>query len=361
VRITGDWSKFEGTIEHTTTNIWLPLDATGGIPNGTLDIASGCTVTNVVKSFTIGKLTGAGALAHPIANFRNKDAVTGSNTWRVGNSSESLGNFSFAGKITDGGGTNKANFVKIGTCRMTVTGAWDNTGTSTIQAGELKLSSKGTLGNGNLSVTKGATLSGTAMLTNSQATINGIVSPGSSSSVAVGAIDFGGKNVIVSNTGEIIVCAGKCATETANGCSSLTNIGKMTVNGMVTVNISASQTLKEGDSIRVWTANTNAGTPKLNPETKVVNAEQGLYWDDSRLSEGLLFVTSQAPVGINEINASSHVRAQVFSLNGQHLTTVESSFADIEQTVRKSNPAPGIYIIRMTDGKAVLTRKIIIK
>ncbi len=361
VRITGDWSKFTGTIKHTNTNIWLPLDASTGLPNGTLDIASGCTVTNVCQSFTIGKLTGNGALAHPIANFRNKDAVTGNNTWRVGNSSDDLGNFTFAGKITDGGGTNKANFVKIGTCKMTVSGAWDNTGTVTVQAGQLQLNSKAVLGTGTLTVNSGALLSGMANLTNSRYTINGTVNPGLNSNSPTGVISFGGNDMTVGTNGEIMVCARKCATETTDGCSSLQNIGKMTMNGMVTVNIYANNELQEGDSIRIWTANTTSGTPHLNPLTKVVDAEKGLYWDDSRLSEGLLFVTTEAPVGIQTLKDNSYVQAQVFSINGAFVANVEGSYDQIEEAVRRSNPTPGIYVIRITDGKATETRKILIK
>ncbi len=111
VRITGNWSQFEGTIKHTNTDIWLPLDATSGIPKGTLNIASGCTVTNVCKAFTIGCLTGSGSLAQPVANFQNSSAVSGNNTWNVGNSDGK--DFSFAGTITDNNSSNKVLFNKV--------------------------------------------------------------------------------------------------------------------------------------------------------------------------------------------------------------------------------------------------------
>ncbi len=361
VRITADWSKFTGTIKHTTKDIWLPLDASTGLPNGTLDIASGCTVTNVCKTFTIGKLTGSGSLAHPVANFQNSSAVTGNNTWRVGNSSDELGNFTFAGTITDGGQTNKANFVKIGTCKMTVSGAWDNTGTVQVQAGQLHLSSKAVLGKGTLTVLANATLSGIATLTNSATTINGTINPGLNENSPTGSIDFSGKNVTVGTNGEILICARQCATETSNGCSSLTNIGKMTMNGKVTVNIYGQNTLAEGDSIRIWTSSSTTGTPKLNSKCFVIDAEKGLYWDDSRLNEGLLFVTKEVPSAISTITAGSNVRAQVFSLNGHKIANVEGNYDMIEERVRQANPNPGVYLIRISDGKAVETRKILIK
>ncbi len=361
VRITGDWSQFTGTIKHTNTNIWLPLDASTGLAKGTLDIASGCGVTNVCKTFAIGKLTGQGMLAHPVANFQNQNAVNGSNTWRVGNSSEELGDFTFAGKIHDDGGTNKANFQKVGTCKMTVTGAWDNSGTVTVQAGRLHVGAKGVLGTGTLTVAAGAMLSGVPSLTNSAYTINGTVRPGNTDNSTSGVMSFGGKNVTVGAKGEIIIGASGCTTDEAAGCTTLSNIGRMTMNGMVTVNVSENNTFAEGDSIRIWSSSSITGTPKLNPETVIVDAAQGLYWDDSRLKEGLLFVTTKVPVGINEISSHSDVKAQVFSLNGTSVTTVEGDYEAIEDAVRKSALPKGVYVIRISDGKATETRKILVR
>ena len=363
VRITGDWSAFTGTIKHTNTSIWLPLDASTGLPNGTLDIAAGCTVTNVAKSFAIGKLTGNGSLGHPVANFRNKDAVSGNNTWIVGNSSDELGDFTFNGTLTDGGSGNKAIFHKVGTCKMTVGGAWTNSGVIQIKEGELNTKAKSCLGTGSLTVAKGALLSGVGSLTNSTSTINGMVRPGVTATTSTGALDFGGKNVTVNASGEIIVTARKCAgakaSSTGNGCSTLLNIGTMKMNGSVTVNISSTHELAVGDSIRVWVAEKNSGTPTLN--TYVIDEAQGLYWDDSRLGEGLLFVTDQVPTSITSIAASSKVKAQVLSLSGMVLKSAETSYENAEQLISDSDIPAGVYLIRMTDGKATITRKIIKK
>ena len=293
VRITGNWSGFYGTIKHTNKDIWLPLDNSNGLPNGTLNIASGCTVTNVCQTFTIGKLTGDGNLAHPVANFRNRDAVSGSNTWRVGN--DTLGDFSFNGKITDGGGSNKANFQKIGECKMTVGGVWDNTGTVVVNGGTLFVKQSACLGKGALTVGKDGTLSGLGSLTNSAYTVNGTLQPGLTATSTIGLMDFGGKNLTVSASGNLVVNASKCATDkvssSSNGCSSLANIGVMKMNGTVTVNVSASHTLVVGDSIRLWSAKSFSGSPKL--ATDVIDAAAGLYWDDSRIKEGLLFVVER--------------------------------------------------------------------
>ena len=63
------------------------------------------------------------------------------------------------------------------------------------------------------------------------------------------------------------------------------------MNGYVTVNMYDGYTLAEGDSIRLWSAAKTTGTPKL--KTKVIDAKAGLYWDDSRINEGLLFVVKR--------------------------------------------------------------------
>ncbi len=301
VRITGDWSKFQGTVKVTNTSITLPLDNSFGMPAATLDIAENCNVNNVMKSFKIGKLTGKGNLCAPNSNYQNQTAVSGNNTWIVGN--DTLGDFSFAGKITDNGG-NRAFFEKVGSCKMTVSGVWDNYGTVKISAGELYTRNNSCLGKGVLTVMPDAILSGTGSLTNNGYTINGIVSPGLLSTSATGAIDFGGKNMTVGANGIIRVTARKCASEKIsandNGCSTLMNIGKMICNGTVEVSVSESHSLVVGDSIRVWNAVSSTGTPKL--ASNVLDPSKRLAWDDSRLDEGLLFVVeaTNIPGDVNE-------------------------------------------------------------
>ena len=307
VRITGDWSAFKGTIKHTTSNITLPLDNSYGIPNGTLDIAENCNVNNVCHPYHVGKLTGKGTLLGPGPDFQSQNGVTGTNFWIAGN--DTLGNFTFEGKLSDNGGTNVAHFEKTGTCKMTVAGVWTNNGTIRITGGELFTRSGSCLGKGSLTVSKDAKLTGLGSLTNASYTINGTVQPGLLATIPTGAIDFGGKNVTVNATGVIKVTASSCATElitaTTNGCSTLLNINKMTCNGTVEVSVTATNTLQVGDSIRIWVANTNSGKPNL--ASKIIDSAKGLYWDDSRLNEGLLFVTDQYDGVIGDVDNDGQV------------------------------------------------------
>lgn len=307
VRITGNWSAFEGTIKHTTTNIWLPLDNSTGIPNGTLDVASGCGVTNVAKTYTIGKLTGGGSLNHPISNFQNQTAVTGTNTWRVGNSWEKNGDFTFDGIIHDDGGTNKSNFEKIGNCKMTIGGKWDHTGTTTISEGEVYFKSGSTLGKGSLSLAAGARMYGVTAtdkpLTNSSYTINGELQPGTNPTISTSSsvINFGGKNVTFGAKSRLVV--GLQKNIKSNGTidiqnASIANISKLTFANGATIapfileKYWADLTTDENqpDEFTLWTGvnNVNINLSNLNFELPALNSWN--YWDTSRMNEGVLLI-----------------------------------------------------------------------
>ena len=315
VRITGDWSQFEGTVKHTNKEIWLPLDATSGIPRGTLDIAEGCTVTNVAKAFTIGKLTGKGSLAQPVANFQNKNAVSGSNTWNVGNSD--LGDFTFNGTFTDGGGSNKCIFNKVGSCKMTVTGKSNHSGTTTVKDGELYVKSGATIGSGALTVNNGATLSGittaAAPLTNSSVTINkgATLQVGASETATTGAMYFGGKNVTFAKGATL-----RLGVSRAGGNTSIKNIGKLTMNATISLYIPENHTLAVGDEVTLWEATSVTGTPTLES----LYIAEGLYWDVSELALGKLKVTAEVPDGISAIANRKPLNNKYYNLNGQQIT-----------------------------------------
>ena len=312
VRITGDWSKFEGTIKHTTTGIWLPLDATTGIPKGTLDIAEGCTVTNVAKAFAIGRLTGKGSLAHPVANFQNSNAVSGSNTWNVGNSDDL--DFTFAGTFTDGGGSNKAIFNKVGSCKMTVSGKSDHSGATAVKGGELFVKSGATIGKGALTVAKGATLAGVTTkavpFTNASVSIaaGGTVRVGASETSATGSMFFNDKNVTFNSGSKLILnVASKSAYNTLKG------IGRLTMNGTIQLNILPSQTLAVGDELILWEATSVSGTPQLES----LYIAEGLYWDVSELNVGKLKVTDEVPSGISSTAAGTAAETDLYTIDGR--------------------------------------------
>jgi hypothetical protein len=328
VRITGDWSTFAGTIKHTTSSIILPLDNSTGMPNATLNVASGCSVSNVAKSFKIGKLVGSGSLIQPVSNFKSQSSVSGSNTWVVGNSSDDLGDFKFEGTIDDAGGSNKSNFEKIGSCKMTTTGVWTTTGTVKVTGGELHFNSGSTLGSGALSVAAAGTLSGVTKsgtpLTNSSVTVNGTVQPGSTATAYTGTIEFNNVNVTFNKNSVLAVNAKRGATASINGCATISGVNKLTMNGVVRVTLLDDNTLVKGDSIRLWTATSFAGTPSF----EFVNSSASV-WDTSKISSGILVYN-----GIKgDLNGDGEVTSTDITILADYIlgntTSISKSAADI--------------------------------
>lgn len=316
VRITGDWRDFYGIIRHTTKNIWLPLDNSTGMANATLDLADGCTATNVSKTFTIGKLTGKGSLAHPTSNFQNQSTVSGSNTWKVGNSLEN-GDFTFEGTITDAGGSTKANFEKIGTCMMTVKGAWNNSGSVKISDGTIKITGASVaLGTGALSVAEGATLTGssTSALKNSSVVINGVLRPILTESTALGKITFNNQNVNISSTGTLRLNISKASTSastTSGDC--IRNINALTINGTISLQF-VDYTPNVGDEIRLWT-----GVKSFTGKPTIVCDDSNIILDASRLSEGVLVVKSTDASGIDTILADDNDASKIYTVDGKYV------------------------------------------
>ena len=328
VRITGDWSQFQGTVKHTTSSICLPLDGSAGMANATLDIGEGCSVSNVCKSFAIGRLTGKGSLLQPIANFQNQNAVSGSNTWNVGNSWETGGDFTFDGTFKDDGGSNKCLFNKVGTCKMTVSGKSTHSGATRIRGGELYIKSGATLGTGTLSVEKGATLSGTTQssgnLTNSSVSVanGGTLRIGSSPTAVSGMMRFGGKDVTFNKGAVLELGVANAATGTNTGGCSIQNISKLTMNGTIRLHYAPTLTenLAVGDSIVLWKDVTSfEGTPTL--ESEIIDDAQCLVWDTTDLHKGILRVAYDATTNIGPDIAGQRHSQTIYTLDGRRIST----------------------------------------
>lgn len=350
VRITGNWSQFEGTVRHITNSICLPLDGTAGIPKGTLYLGNGCSVSNVAKSFTIGKLTGKGQLLQPIANFSNQSAVNGSNTWNVGNSFETNGDFTFDGIFTDAGGANKCIFNKVGTCKMTVTGKSNHSGATTISEGTLHLSSSATLGTGELTIAKGATLTGVTSsdvaLSNSKTTVNGTLQVGNNANSSTGLLNFGGQNVIFNSNATYLLVARKCASAkkstSGNGCAMIDNVGTLRMNGTISVQLASSHTLQAGDSIRIFSATRASGTPTFD-----LPAIEGLEWDTTHWKEGYLHLKTKTNITTPSY-PETPVSVTVYSISGQRLSTFNCIRSKAEEfATSNTSIAPGICILHI--------------
>ena len=329
-QITGNWSEFEGivTCKVHSSDTRFTLDNGYGMPKGTMNIPAGVELQNSGRTYRIGKVTNTGSLGGSCTFSSSSSA--GANTWQVGDDTD----WSWGGKVTS-----NANFTKMGQGRLTYTGTSDNTGNVTISQGEL-LVSQGVLGTGRLVVSQGATLSGINTdkkpLINSTITINGTLHPGNSANAYIGTLFFGGKNVTLSNTAVYEINARSCATATNPGCTSIAGIGTLTMNGTLRLNVVDGNTLKAGDSIRVWSAASVAGTPNLE-------LPAGIVWDTSRLNEGLLFVVSVSD-GISSVTVSEKQPADIYDLNGRLVR---------KNATNTEGLRGGVYIIR---GRKIVVR-----
>lgn len=332
-QLKGNWSQFSGTVKATTSsNARFPLDNSYGLPNATLDLSSGMTVVNSGKTFAIGQVTGTGTLGGTATYSSATSSAI--NTWRVGNEQD----FAFDGTVSS-----NANFVKTGNGTMRVTGAWDNTGNTTIEQGTLMLATGSALGKGMLTVGKEGTLRGinstTNPLTNSAFTINGTVQAGISSTATSGVISFNGKNVTFNTGSCYTVGVGGVPTKLSPRSAIIKDVARLTLNGTLAVFLRSSYVPMAGDSIRVFEAQAFQGTPTLS----LPSLADRLEWDTSRLAEGLLFV--RVADNITRPSAIGPASPQdIYNLRGQMVRR--------QATTLQGLPS-GIYFIR--------GRKIVIK
>ncbi|MCM1312662.1 MAG: autotransporter-associated beta strand repeat-containing protein [Bacteroides sp.] len=337
-----DLREFEGTIvaDSRQGDGRFAFSTSYGIPNGTIEILSHVVLQNEGKTMRIGRLAGTGSLGG-YSSFSNNGAYIAP-TWQVGNDE----NWSWSGKITD-----FAHFVKVGSGKMTLSGKDnDYTGNTTVSEGELHFNSGVSLGTGKLIVNEGATLSGstgnTSALSNSSVTINGTLQVGLTPTITSGVINFGQKSVTFGQNSTLVLGIAKPAAGSNTGGASIQDILRLTMNGTVHLNVKENVNWQVGDSIVLWKAKICIGKPAL--DNYVVDAEKGLYWDDSQLRNGVLKVTDVVPTGIMEIVTDEEASciSEIYDLSGRKLST--ESIPSLKK---------GVYIIR----KGKQTHKIYIK
>ena len=322
----GNWSEFTGTVKVASTDgEQYVFNNSNGLPKATLSIPSGYNVTTTGKTFKIGSVTGTGSLANGASL---SSSAAGTTTWQVGNDDKL---FTWEGKVIGA-----PNFYKVGTCKMTVKGAWETTGPVYVNAGELHLSSGACLGTGLLTVAKDAMLSGTTStkqtLTNSKYTVNGTIQPGLLATATSGTMNFGNKDVTFNSGSTLLIGINKCATASVGGCAGIAGIKTLTMNGTIELFTGTACSLQAGDSIRLWTdVTTFKGTPKFK-------FPAGYEFDTSRISEGLLFVTvvdgidaaSQQVAGSRE-----QVAGETYDLSGRRIFGTSGNSGIVIQNRKK--------------------------
>ncbi len=358
----GDWSKFEGTINamRGSKNAYEPVfnfSNTYGMPLATLNVDERFTkdtpfYTNGMN-FEIGALTGKGYICNGGNNSTNTLTIGGKGT-----------NFEFSGVIAGsnvvkkGAGVwtisnadvlNEAKSLKIieGAVKLNSAGAETSMTSPTIlyvqDAGELR-------GQGcsyGINVLSGGTVRPGNNAESSQTNNVGTISVLRNLSLSDGAAIYANKTKADS------ISVNKITGKESPAWSFVKVAGNATINGTVYVTYkSSSWTPQEGEYVRVLDcAGTIAGTPKF----ELQELPEGLKWDTSRfLDLGLVYVTSST--GIAEVGfGTDKVKADVYTLSGFKLTSIETSTATLVDDLKSHGLATGVYIVRTPRGTKKVT------
>ena len=362
----GDWSKFAGTInaKRGSKNAYEPVFDfynSYGIPLATLNVDSRftqdyafCTNGN---SFAIGALTGNGYISNG-GNFGS-----GTNTLTIGGKNT---NFEFKGSI------NGSHVVKNGTGIWTISSenVLANAKSLKILDGAVKLNKAAATASMTaptiLYVQGSGELRGVGCSLGINLLNGGTLRPGSNLPTAqtsnMGVINIQ-KNLVAYDGSSIYVNRAKVDSLVVNpytgskslGWAYLKVGGNATLNGTIYVTYNANGwTPAEGDYVRVVDcAGTISGTPKFDLQA----LPAGLGWDTSKfLTEGVVYVANAT--GIREIGFDAgSFQADVYTLNGFRMTSLQTSMATLQSDLKSRGLAPGLYIVRTAKGTIKVTLK----
>ena len=329
-QITGNWSAFEGTVNCTvhSKDTRFTLDNGYGMPNGTLNIPEGVEVQNSGRTYRIGRLTGSGLLGGT-CSF-SSSGNSNPNTWQVGNDA----NWSTTVRVTS-----TANLVKVGSGKVTWNSANTNTGTTSVNEGELAVGTSTQLGTGRLNVNEGGVISGSNTmangLKNSATVVSGTMKPGAYEGASMGSICFDQKPVTFQQQGVLVIGVRQSRTSSISGSTSLEGISTLTFNGTIRLVPAAGHRLQPGDSIRIFTCTTFVGSPTFDMQGDVL-------WDTSRIAEGWLFVKAVG-AGISGVMSDDRP-TDIYDAHGRLVRRRATSTEGLR---------PGIYV---SEGRKIIVR-----
>ena len=337
----GNWSGFTGTLDFGANNEYYMFVNGYGLPNATLKLEEGATVTNTHNNgggsfnVTVGNVTGTGTLA-------------GSGTWTIGSQVTGVMYASF--KST-------APIIKRGTGCMQVSGIGNLSNSVTVEEGELRFNDTKMEANyfGAVTAKGNSVITGRGMLPSLTMESGTQVTPRSMyvTTFTPGTIKVGAAANIKSGA------TLKMLVKNASDYSKL-EARFLTINGTVKVTLDNSYTPKVGDTFTLWTASSSfAGTPTYDLPV----LPDGLYWNTTSLATatGVLSITDDSSTGIGRIGSSEQVACEVYTTGGVLIGTFETVRSDANAQVAKLGLKAGLYILRMSAGRNIESQTIVIR
>ncbi len=302
--LNGNWSEFEGLINVTGYD--FRINNTYGYGKATLNINSGVTVSHISsgsKTVKLGSLSGV-----------KGSKLGGSNiTWLIGGNN--YPDCSFAGNITSDG-TSKV--TKQGTGTLTLSGESTYSGMTTVSAGALFIANTGgsATGSGDVMVSERASFGGNGTMSG-----NLTICPNASLALDNEKCETITIKGTMTTSGDMYI-----DLNSLNKQSDIVNTGgSVFIFGTTSLNINntGSQPLKAGDKFKIFNcAKTVEGKFEIiNP-----SLEDGLIWDQSRLSEGIISVVSYTDID-NITNNQKEIKNVIYyNLTGAEVSQDTKGF-----------------------------------
>jgi fibronectin-binding autotransporter adhesin len=164
-----DLSSFTGTISHNNVNgthqLIMGQNGTVNAAQASLETTGSTTAGNYIRLFsntTFGELSGTGG------------RIIGRNTLTINQSNDTT----YAGRMSSI--QSGLSFTKAGSGSLTLTGANNYTGTTTVNNGTLVIDGDQSGATGSMTINVSGTLGGSGTIGASLLTVNGVIAPGNS-------------------------------------------------------------------------------------------------------------------------------------------------------------------------------------
>lgn len=355
--LNGDWSQFRGRINFTGRDIRLNSEISRNIPSAEVNLGpdtylmvgtNGSSEVSVGHTFTFGALSGSGSISG-----RNSLIVGALNT-----------NTLYSGTITSGSG----QLTKRGTGNLTLSGANNYTGITTVQGGQLILTNTtgSATGTGTILVSTGATLSGTGTASGTVQVNSGATISAGTTATTTGNLRLG-SNLVIRQGGRMLI----------------KTIGTLNDRITVTGGIQLSGTLEmsnlgaayaAGRSFTIFTSNGNVSGEFEN--IVPITPGEGLAWNLSRINEGIISIDNATSLNnryslpvevyptstnhylnIRNNGQSNELRLELRSLTG--LLIMSDIIFSLEHKMDISSIASGYYLLHLRAGDQSKVVKII--